>query len=146
MWKRILWMYLRARRKHAPLLERRMWSGGFELEVFLFLFVIRCAGMFCFPVPSELWKSIASASEIKTTSPHRQIHISSFTYFPVWFHKGPTTLLALVQVHTCREKHVCGRKNCCKFSEGREHYSQKGMKMNDYCNGLVMTTTISNTV
>lgn len=136
-------MYLRARRKHAPLLVRRMWSGGFELEVFPLLFVVRCTGMFCFPVPSEFWKSTASAPDIKTTSLHGQIHVSSFTYFRVWFHKGPITLLSPVQVHTCKEKHVCGSKNCCKFSEGEEHYSQKGMKMNDCCNGLVMTTTIT---
>jgi len=51
--------------------------------------------------------------------------------------------LAQVQVHTCREKHVCGCKKCCEFSEGRQHYSQKGMKMNDCFNGLVMTTTIT---
>ncbi len=71
MWKRILWMYLRARSKHAPLLAPRMWSGG--LEVCPLLFVVRCSGMFRFPLPSVFQRS-------KTTSLHGQILVSSYAY------------------------------------------------------------------
>lgn len=61
------------RRKHAPLLALRMWSGGLELEVCRLLFVVRCTGMFRFSVPSVFQRS-------KATSLHGQILVSSFTY------------------------------------------------------------------
>lgn len=129
MWKRILWMYLRARRKRAPLPAPRMWSGGLEVS----------SSFVC----SSLRWNVFAVLEIKNELFARQILVSSFTCLRVQFQKGPTTSLALVHVHTCREKHVCGHENCSKFSEGEEHYSQKGMKMNDCCNGLVMTTAIT---